>query len=211
MLDMPLFEQSLGKRCELTYGHTDQIRGISQIGSLINAMKKFGISILAALAILSGCSTIGPTDFPEFATLVQAPVPKGDGAVRFFGPAFWYPNQRGFTDVRNGMLSGTPPQIAGALVVADKAILFEQWDDKAKSYDIVKRIPMGNVMSVNVDSMGLGQRVVVRRKDLSFDSFAFTRPSGHFQDAEQTVAAVRYLQKFVEDRDGAIAPGSASD
>jgi len=119
-------------------------------------MKKFGISILTGLAILSGCSTIGPTDSPEFATLVQATVPKGDGAVRFFGPAFWYPNQRGFTDVRNGMLSGTPPQIAGALVVADKAILFEQWDDKAKSYDIVKRIPMGDVMSVNVDSMGLG-------------------------------------------------------
>jgi len=174
-------------------------------------MKKFGISILTGLAILSGCSTIGPTDSPEFATLVQATVPKGDGAVRFFGPAFWYPNQRGFTDVRNGMLSGTPPQIAGALVVADKAILFEQWDDKAKSYDIVKRIPMGDVMSVNVDSMGLGRRIVVRRKDLSFDSFAFTRSAGHFQDAEQTVVAAGYLQKFVQDRDGDIGPSSASD
>ena len=131
--------------------------------------------------------------------------------VRFFGPAFWYPNQRGFTDVRNGMLSGTPPQVAGALVVADNAILFEQWDDKAKSYDIVKRIPMDDVMSVNVDSMGLGRRVVVRRKDLSFDSFAFTSSSGHFQDAEQTVAMAGYLQKFVQNRDGSIAFGSASN
>lgn len=174
-------------------------------------MKKYGISMLAALAILSGCSTIGPTDSSEFAKLVQAPVPKGEGAVRFFGPAFWYPNQRGFTDVRNGMFSGTPPQIAGALVVADKAILFEQWDGKAKSYDIVMRIPMDDIMSVNVDSMGLGRRIVVRRKDLSFDSFAFIRPSGHFQDAEQTMAAAGYLQKFVQDRSSSIATGSASD
>ncbi|QNA90443.1 hypothetical protein G4G28_21615 [Massilia sp. Dwa41.01b] len=174
-------------------------------------MKKYGISILAALAILSGCSTIGPTDSPEFATLVQAPVPKGDGAVRFFGAAFWYPNQRGFTDVRNGMLSGTPTQIAGALVVADKAILFEQWDDKAKSYDIVKRIPVDDIMSVNVDSMGLGRRVVVRHKDFSFDSFAFTRPSGHFQDADQTVAAAGYLQKFLKERNGSDASSSALD
>lgn len=177
----------------------------------IYAMKKYGISTLAVLAILSGCSTIGPTDSSEFATLVQAPVAKGEGAVRFFGPAFWYPNQRGFTDVRNGMLSGTPLQIAGALVVADKAILFEQWDDKAKCYDIVKRIPMNDIMSVNVDSMGLGRRVVVRHKDLSFNSFAFTRPSGHLQNAEQTVAAASYLQKLVQDRSGSGASGSASD
>jgi hypothetical protein len=171
-------------------------------------MRKHWISLLTVGAFLSGCSAIGPTSSPEFAALIQVPIPKTDGKTRFFGSANWFPNHRGFTDLRSSFLGGNLKPIPGALVIAEKAIFFEQWNGELKAYEIVKRLSMDDVMSATVDSFGRGRRLVVRKKDYSFDSFEFTQASGNFSDGEKTEASAKFMQIVLQEREAARISGS---
>ncbi|MGZ5198265.1 MAG: hypothetical protein ACXWC4_00710 [Telluria sp.] len=156
--------------------------------------KQFAVGAVV-IALLSACSAIGPTNSTEFEKLANAPIPSSDGPVHMMGAAQWFPNSRGFTGTRSFALGGGTLPIPGVLVIADKAILFEQWDERAAAFDIVKRIPLDQLMGVQLDSYGRGRQLVVRKKDLSFESFSFTGESGQMVDQEKTEAAVVLLQK----------------
>lgn len=155
-------------------------------------------SIFLVLALLSvGCAAIGPTSSPEFPRLVAKTIPKEDGEVRFFGSGNWYPNVRGFTPNRSSLLARPAPPTPGVLVIADEALLFQQWDGEAKSFDVVKRLPYSELVAISLDSYGLNRRIVVRKKDLSYDSFDFTQAGGNLVDGTKVEEAFGFLRDRV--------------
>jgi hypothetical protein len=149
--------------------------------------------ILLFVSTLAACSAIGPTSSPEFPQLIAKAVPPEDGEVRFSGSGIWFPNVRGFTDVRSSLLGGQVVPTPGVLVVTDTAILFQQWDSKTEQFDVIKRLPLADVMSVALDTYGVNRRLVVRKKDLSFDTFSFTQAAGNFIDKEKTENSFQFL------------------
>jgi hypothetical protein len=168
--------------------------------------------ILSALLILNlaltiaACSAIGPTSSPEFSNLVAKAVPKEDGEVRFFGQGQYFPGLRGFTDVRSSLLGGQYQGIPGVVVITDTAILFEQWDSNTEKFDAVKRILLSEVTAVTLDSYGLNRRLVLRKKDLSFDTFNFTKAAGNFVDGDKVEQAFQLLDGRFNKKTGDQTP-----
>jgi hypothetical protein len=149
--------------------------------------------ILLCASAITACSAIGPTSSPEFPGLVAKAVPKEDGEVRFYGAGQYFPGLRGFTDVRSSLLGGQYQGIPGVVVITDTAILFEQWDSNTEKFDVVKRLSFSEVTAVTLDSYGLNRRLVLRKKDLSFDTFNFTRGAGNFVDGDKVEQAFQLL------------------
>jgi hypothetical protein len=152
------------------------------------------LTVLVFAAFVAGCAAIGPINSPDFPQMVAKAVSSADGEIHFYGSGSWHPNTRGFTDVRSLLLTRPTVSIPGVLVVTNTAVLFQQWDEETKAFDIVKRLPFTELTSVSLDSFGLGRRIVLRKKDLSYDSFQFTKASGNVIDgpkAEETVAFLR--------------------
>lgn len=151
------------------------------------------VTILLIASILTGCAAIGPVDSKDFPQLVEKAVPRADGEIRFFGSGNWYPNAKGFTALRSSMLARPADPIPGVLVVTSIAVLFQQWEEQTRSFDIVKRLPVTDLTSVALDSYGANRRIVLRKKDLSYESFDFTQASGNFVDAAKVESAATYL------------------
>jgi hypothetical protein len=152
------------------------------------------LTVLIFVAFVAGCAAIGPIDSPEFPKMVAKAVSSNDGEIHFYGSGNWHPNIRGFTGVRSSLLARPTDPIPGVLVVTSTAVLFQQWDEEAKAFVIIKRLPFMELTAVSLDSFGLNRRIVLRKKDLSYDSFDFTQASGNFIDApkvEETVAFLR--------------------
>lgn len=156
------------------------------------------ITLLIFAIIIAGCAAIGPVDSPDFPYLVSKAVPKADGEIRFYGSGNWHPNTRGFTAMRSSLLARPVDPIPGVLVVTDNVVLLQQWDDEIKGFDIVKRLPFSELTSVAVDSYGLNRRIVIRKKDLSYESFDFTQGSGTFIDAPKVEEAVVFLRDRIK-------------
>jgi len=155
-------------------------------------MRRFSILLVLALLFV-GCAAIGPVSSPEFPSLVAKTIPKEDGEIRLFGSGNWYPNVRGFTAIRSILLATPVPPTPGALVITDEALIFLQWDEEAKIFDVIKRLPYSELVAVSLDSYGLNRRIVLRKKDLSYDSFDFTQASGNLVDATKVEQAIEFL------------------
>jgi len=143
---------------------------------------------------MAGCAATGPTSSADFAALVAAAVPKSEGTPRITGSGSWFPNTRGFAPLRSSLLSRPTDPIPGAIAVTDKAIVFVQWDDREGKFEPMKKISFTEVEDATLDSFGLGRRLVIKKRDLSVDSFDFTKAAGNIIDAEKTQAAVTFVQ-----------------
>lgn len=152
-----------------------------------------GLCSLVTAVVISGCAALGPVDSPQFPALIAQAIPAADGAAQITGSGIWYPNTRGFTDLRNLMLGRPVDPIPGAFIITDNAVLFAQWDEQKSAFDVIKRITIRDVASVAIDSYGAGRRLVVRNSDLSYQTFQFTRASGNLGDAEKTEQAAVFL------------------
>lgn len=159
-------------------------------------LRLFTVLILATF--LAGCAAIGPIASPNFQQMVAKGVSNADGEIRFYGSGNWHPNTRGFTGARSSLLARPADPIPGVLVITNTAVLFQQWDDYAQAFDIVKRLPFTELTSVSLDSFGLNRRIVLRKKDLSYDSFDFTQASGNFIDATKVEEAIPFLRDRVK-------------
>ena len=143
--------------------------------------------------LISGCAAIGPSSSADFPQLVAKAVPKADGNMVIFGTANWLPNTRGFSAVRSSFLSSPAAQIAGVLVVTNTAILFQQWEPEVNGFGVIKRLPYEELTASSMDSMGLGRRLVLQKKDFSFETFEFTKAGGNLADSAKTEEAVVFL------------------
>lgn len=131
---------------------------------------------------LVGCAAMGPVSSPEFPALVNNAISTSEGKVQIFGSGNWYPNSIGFSDMRSNLFAFQPtfPRFfVGVIAITDTSLLFLQWNQPEERYEIVKRIPYSEILSISLDSYGLNSQLVVRKKDLSigvsFDSFDFSK------------------------------------
>jgi hypothetical protein len=83
-------------------------------------------------------------------------------------------------------------------VVTSAAVVFLQWDDKAKEFDIIKRLPLVELTSVALDTYGLNRRTVLRKRDLSYESLTFTQANGNFVDATKVEEATMFLHDRIK-------------
>lgn len=150
------------------------------------------------LVIMAGCAAIGPVGTQEYGQLVAKAVPKDDGQVIIYGPSNWHPNTRGFTAIRSSFLAGPSPATPGVLVLTSNSLIVEQWIDELKSFDVIKRIPYTELASASLDSYGASRRLVVRKKDLSYDSFEFTKVGGNLIDSAKTEEATELLRGLIK-------------
>lgn len=79
-------------------------------------------------------------------------------------------------------------------MITGEALLFQQWDEEAKIFDVIKRLPYSELVAVALDTYGLNRRIVLRKTDLSYDSFDFTQASGNFVDATKVEQAIEFLR-----------------
>jgi len=151
--------------------------------------------VLLLAFILSGCAAIGPVSSPEFPLLVAKAVPKEDGEIHLYGSGNWFPNTRGFTDLD---FVQAPDYKMGVLVITDRAVVFEQWDNKDKAFYVVKRLPYSELADVSLDTMGVSKRIVLRKTDLSYESFDFTQGNGSFIDNAKIEQAIEILRERIK-------------
>ena len=155
-------------------------------------MKSLSLALL--LLTLTGCTALGPTTSPDFPRFVSAAMPANEGPVKLFGPGEWLPNVMGFTDlISNAQMNA----LNGVCVITETSLLFLQWNDSQDRYVPVKRIPITDMLAVTQESRGTGRRMVVQKRDLSFDSFSFFGKSGFFIDVDSLETATALLQKQI--------------
>ena len=157
------------------------------------------ITCFLILVIIMGCAAIGPVSSPEFPRLVAKAVPETDGTIQLFGSGSWFPNTRGFTNLRSLSLTQPINPVVGVLAITNKAILFLQWNKEKKAFDVVRRWYLSELSSVYLDTYGFNRRIVVHNKrDLSFDSFDFTKGKGNFVDSEKTEEGYHLLRNLIK-------------
>jgi len=157
-------------------------------------MKSLSLALL--LLTLTGCTALGPTTSPDFPRLVNDAMPTNEGQIKLFGPAEWFPNIMGFTEIASIAVSSAQKNfLNGVCVTTDTSLLFLQWNDSR--YVPVKRIPTTDMLAVTLDSWGNGRRMVVQKRDLSFDTFNFIGNHGILIDGERTETATALLQKQI--------------
>jgi hypothetical protein len=150
---------------------------------------------LVFVLILAGCYAFGPVS----PSLVAKSVPKEDGKVLLYGSGFWWPNTRGFADFLVHTLVHTPDNYrAGVLVITDNAVVFEQWDKKKEAYYVIKHLPYSGLDKVSMDTFGVSKRIVLRKKDLSYETFEFTNKSGTLIDNTKNEQGINILRERIE-------------
>ena len=161
------------------------------------------ITSLIFATLISGCAAIGPVSSPDFPLMVAKAIPKTDGEIHFYGSGNWYPNTRGFTAVRSSLLARPAAPIPGVLVITSEALIFQQWDEKSKSFDVVKRLPFSELATVSLDTYGpLNRRIVLRKRDLSYETFDFTQAIGNYIDAAKIEEGYAFLHDRIKSPDG---------
>jgi hypothetical protein len=177
----PLLHETSTAPSRLTRPRLSEVR----IGTV-----KIKHTLLIWILLLTGCVAHGPVDSPEFPTLIARAIPAGDGEVRIYGPAEWIPNRRGFATERD--LSVPSDFLNGVLAITDGSLVFLQWEPNLDRFDAVKRLAFPDIATVTLDKFGLNRRLVVRKNDLSYDSFGFLR--GAIADTDKTEAAYELLK-----------------
>lgn len=144
--------------------------------------------IVAMLTLLPACVSYGPGSPKELTQATQAATPIGDGKVLIADEAGWWTDTSGAAGIRpEAMKTG------GALVITEKSVLWQQWDDNYGKYTTVKRIPAADIKSVSrsdYDSMAV---IVVEARNFKHDSFMYR----DINDLEKTDRAVQTIRSMV--------------
>ena len=159
--------------------------------------------VLAAL-LLEACAGMGPIHQANLPELMQAGVPKDDGAIEFSAPSEWFPDSQGFVEDRaGGILIKRPEFREGIFALTPIALVFLQWDPALKSYSPVYRVTYPDIQSEKVDAFGRNRRIVIFGKDYRAQSFGIYGASGGMVDQK----AVQRAHEIIASR---IAPHDKS-
>lgn len=153
-----------------------------------------GILGLTTIGWLAGCTTQGPAHSDQMPSLANQALPEKSTPMVHSAAGEWFPNVKGFNDVRSNPFSPVNRQ-AGVLVLTEDALFFEQWDSKTKNYSVVKRIPLSEIRAMTVDTYGASRRIVLQNQDYSYNSFGLTQAGGLLVDRGETDIIVRELSK----------------
>ena len=154
------------------------------------------LTVIWSVLILTGCAATGPTSSPGYTALIEAALPAEAGPLVMFGPGNWCPNTIGFTDVRSTAGYGATAPVSSAIVVGQRAVVVEQWDDRTKTFNVMKLIKLSDISEANIDTFFSGAtRLVLRSADYSYNSFDFS--DGAFLDNVKAKAFASYLQQHI--------------
>ena len=157
------------------------------------------ILLLLASVALSGCATRGPANSDQLPSFAYQALPNDSGTLLRSSPGEWFPNVKGFNDIRSNPFSPVSRQ-TGLVALTDKAIFFEQWSTSRKAYEVVKRLLLDQVRGVSVDTYGASRRIVIQRLDFGYDSFGLTQAGGLIVDKSETELMMGHLRKLLPDR-----------
>ncbi len=164
------------------------------IHSRFETMRFLAVSIaLVSVLTLTGASAYGPVREPNYIGLATAALPPDSGEVLMFGRGYWAPDANGFTDIRS-----QPTPMLGLLLITTKGIYFQQWLKPESRYDTMGRILFSEMDSVRIAEFGRSLRVVLKKKDLSATSFAYSGQKGEFVDKEKTRQAFDAVRSHTE-------------
>jgi hypothetical protein len=149
---------------------------------------------ILSIAWFSGCAATGPTSSPKYPALVKSAVPAEAGQMVMFSPGDWFPNTVGFTDLRSSIYAATTP-ISVVMVVGTNAVVLEQWDDRTKTFNVMKLLKLQDITEASLDTYLSSTRLVVKSKDYSYNSFDLV--SGSAIDGAKTKEFAAYLQQHV--------------
>ncbi|HAM71209.1 MAG TPA: hypothetical protein DCM86_06160 [Verrucomicrobiales bacterium] len=150
----------------------------------------------ALLLGVAGCTTRGPVNSDQLPSLAMQVLPEGAGGMLQCSGGEWFPNVKGFNDVRSNPFTPVNRQ-SGVVVLTDTALFFEQWNTRSKAYEVVKRIPFGEIRGVSLDSEGASRRIVVQRRDYGYDSFGLTQAGGLLVDKSETESLLERLRRLL--------------
>ena len=159
----------------------------------------YALSILSLCLVLSGCATRGPANSDQLPSFAFQALPSDAGTLLQGSPGEWFPNVKGFNDIRSNPFAPVSRQV-GLVALTDKALYFEQWNTARKSYEVVKRLLLTQVRSITVDTYGASRRIVIQREDFGYDSFGVTQAGGLIVDKSETEILVGHLRKVLPDR-----------
>jgi hypothetical protein len=133
--------------------------------------------MLLCVALLQACATTaGPLLDKDFMGMVQKAMPAQDGEVRIAHHASWYPDVKGWNDVRQNSLNilffgDLPKSVEGVLAASEHSLIMLQWDERLARYDAVKRFAFADLSDAFIEPSAGLRRIVLRSKDLSYQSF----------------------------------------
>jgi hypothetical protein len=134
-------------------------------------MKKFVLALALSAFALSACVHVayGPSDNIADAGYVQSvqAVVDGNETIKFMDKAFCLPNTP----------KPGPAQtwgVFGTVVVTDKTLYFLYWNRNAKAFDVLRKLPVADVVNIKhiTSIFGPGDYVSTEDKDHRFDLFS---------------------------------------
>jgi len=154
-------------------------------------MARVVISLICCVLILAGCAAsplFGPVSTPGFPHLVEGATSESDGEILMFGPGVWKPFQKEFN------FSGQVREEKGIIVITDKSILIQQWDESISQFSINERLSLSDITNVYLDTFGRNRLVIVIWDESNFHSFQYTSNNGTFIDQPKTESLSKLLQ-----------------
>ena len=157
----------------------------------------------ACLGLVAGCTTRGPVNSDQMPSLAYQALPPDSGDMIQCSPGEWFPNVKGFNDVRSNPFAPVSRQ-SGVVVLTRKGVFFVEWDKRTKAYDLVKRLPVESIRALSLDSEGASRRLVIQKQDYGYDTFGLTQAGGLLGDKSECQAMLDQLQKLLPagQRDG---------
>lgn len=145
--------------------------------------------IALALAILAGCSTIGPNDPQAFSQAVNSSIPDKEGKVAFTGNGLFFPNAKGYEGVSTAVANGV--YYVRTITITNRGIFIQQWESDAERFSIIKKIPMEAITDVYLENKYAMKTITVRSGEYQYDAFKYF-------DGDKTDSAATYLRTLVQ-------------
>ena len=111
---------------------------------------------------------------------IYSSVPIEEGRASFTSIAIWIPNSREF------IFRSVEPKVKGVLVLAENALLFQQWGGR-NGLTTIKRVPLSDISSAKLINFGLSSRIVIETKSGEVDSFAASDGDGEVSIQPETI------------------------
>ena len=158
-----------------------------------------GIAGLALASVLAAaCFNVGPLGFgpsgADYLALGRPAIPAEEGAVHAYGLGVWIPDKKSFEEMGGEHIYQHGPFFRGVLALTDRSIVFAEWSAPERRYEARKRIRYGDIREVRLDASKQRRLLVIRKTDLEYDAFHFSRLSDGINDAPATEEAVAFVR-----------------
>lgn len=144
------------------------------------------------LFLMAGCASnqVGPVGIAPIDNTGKGQLQLGSEGVLLATRASWMKDAHGYK------MSPSDVSVAGVLVLSETHLAFSIWHEERQQYLRMAYIAYADISFVEVDSFGLGRRLVVRSRDAS-QSFELLTSHSTIDRAKTEEAAAIISSKLV--------------